>query len=388
MDRTTDPFQVFYQQHVSWVAHRAALDVGENNAKDVAQEVLLRAYLAHARGEFDLSVPARAWLSITTRHVARDVRRRLLRERMAAQNEDIDTMDETLGGDPDRALVARRQWDELLELLDDLPPERRKVWVMTEYDKMSLADIAGELELPLGTVATRLRLARADLDAALRHKRAERKPSKASALLLLPLSAEAIGRTARSLPVPELPASTSEEIWRGIQDELHRRRTNPGGVAVDNGGSAPEPPPRRRNERLKLAASHFAAMVVGLVFGLFASIGPADTPGGRRASADPPQEHVAPTPVPVALPRPVVADSSDAVPTESAPIPPTSASDPEIAEQSLIDDAWQALRPPAPDPKKALRILDLYGWKYPHSTRFSDEISRLRREAERLAKKK
>src|SRR5262245_20772365 len=126
MDRNTDSFNSFYQRHVSWVAHRAALHVDENNAKDVAQEVLLRAFLAHARGEFDLSAPAWAWLSITTRHVARDVRRRLLRERMATQNEDIDTMDETLGGDPDRVLVARQQWDELLGLLDDLPPERRE----------------------------------------------------------------------------------------------------------------------------------------------------------------------------------------------------------------------------------------------------------------------
>src|SRR5262249_55391044 len=125
-------------------------------------------------------------------------------ERPADNDKDITPMDETLRGDPDRALTVRRQWDELLELLDSLPPKRRQVWVMAEYDEMKLEDIAEVLELPLGTVHTRLRLARADLEAALSRKRAQekRKLGAAGSLLLLPLTAAAIARTARSLPVP------------------------------------------------------------------------------------------------------------------------------------------------------------------------------------------
>jgi RNA polymerase sigma-70 factor, ECF subfamily len=388
MDRQTDPFEVFYYKHVQWVAHRAALEVGASNAKDVTQEVFLNVFLAHARGEFDLSAPAWAWLAKATRWAARDLRRRLVREPLAAQDEVIKPMDETVRGDPDRALAVSQKWDELLELLDTLSPERRTVWVMAELDKMKLEEIAEELGFQLGTVATRLRLARADFEAALSRKRAEekRKLGRADSLLLLPLTAEAIVRTARTLPVPELPASTSERIWRGIQDELARRGADPGGISFDYGGFGPKPSPRALGPRLKSEASHFAAIVLGTVVGLLAAMMLADTHGARHVSFEPPREQVAPTPALVVPPS--VADSASAAPIGSTPSPPASSSDPEVPEQTLVEEAQKALRPPDSNPEKALRLLDLYARKYPQSRRFLDEIARLRREARSLAEKK
>lgn len=52
---------------------------------------------------------------------------------------------------------ARRIFE---QLLDRMPPELRLVFVMYEVEELTLIEIAAALELPLGTVATRVRRAR------------------------------------------------------------------------------------------------------------------------------------------------------------------------------------------------------------------------------------
>src|SRR5262245_7540292 len=113
MDRNPDPFEEFYRTHHWWVIQAAQHAVGTGDAEDVAQEVFVSLALAHARGHFDLSMPALAYLRRATFRAARDYLRRLHREQLAAYDEENDPMDETLGGDPERTLAVRRAWDEL-----------------------------------------------------------------------------------------------------------------------------------------------------------------------------------------------------------------------------------------------------------------------------------
>ncbi|MCA9247413.1 MAG: hypothetical protein KDA42_09870, partial [Planctomycetales bacterium] len=49
----------------------------------------------------------------------------------------------------------------------ELPSEQREVVRMRIYEEKKFAEIAAELELPLGTVLTRMRLALKKLEAAL-----------------------------------------------------------------------------------------------------------------------------------------------------------------------------------------------------------------------------
>jgi len=69
---------------------------------------------------------------------------------------------------PDAAdqLDERRARAMLDALLDAMPPELRTVFVLYEIEEFTMAEIAGTLEVPLGTVASRLRRAREVFEAA------------------------------------------------------------------------------------------------------------------------------------------------------------------------------------------------------------------------------
>src|SRR6185436_284226 len=106
MDQSPDPFDEFYRKHTWWVIHTAGRIVGTRDAEDVAQEVFVRLALAYERGQFDISKPALPYLRTATFWAARDHLRRLHGERPADHDEEIDPMDETLHGDPERVLAV------------------------------------------------------------------------------------------------------------------------------------------------------------------------------------------------------------------------------------------------------------------------------------------
>ena len=72
---------------------------------------------------------------------------------------------------PQDELVRAEAMEILYRLLDQLPAERRSVFVMAELEEMSASEIAEAARLPLNTVYSRLRLARRDFEAALKRLR-------------------------------------------------------------------------------------------------------------------------------------------------------------------------------------------------------------------------
>ena len=146
------------------LAFRVALGVLRNaaDAEDVAQEALLRAYRRFAR----LRDPSRfrAWLVRITFRLAldhvRSVRRREQRETVWAVDvprpnaEDIATSNE----------FGRR----LHEAMESLPKKSRLVLVLANMDGHSLDEVTAMLQLPLGTVKSRLHSARKQLAEKLR----------------------------------------------------------------------------------------------------------------------------------------------------------------------------------------------------------------------------
>ena len=124
--------------------------------------------------DYDRGRPLRPWLFGIAVRVLSDYRRtfrnsRELLDRRAADVEAIDGtpgQDERLGEAQARAL--------LMSALDRLPFERRVVLVMHDLDGVAVPEIAAALEIPLNTAYSRLRLARADLAAAVRSPRESR----------------------------------------------------------------------------------------------------------------------------------------------------------------------------------------------------------------------
>ncbi len=133
------------------------LGVPESDVADAVQDVFL---VVHRRlGEFEGQSKVSTWLYGICYRVARD-RRRLAHVRRRV--DDDGDMDERPDERADVAAAAeRRQGLELLEtILDEMPIEQRAVFTLFELDAMGGDAIAEMLEIPVGTVYSRLRIAR------------------------------------------------------------------------------------------------------------------------------------------------------------------------------------------------------------------------------------
>ena len=130
----------------------------ESDVADAAQDVFL---VVHRRlGEFEGRSKVTTWLYGICYRVARD-RRRLAHVRRRADDDD-GQIDDRVDPDADVAAEAeRKQGLAMLEaILDELPIEQRAVFTLFELDSVGGEGIAEMLEIPLGTVYSRLRIAR------------------------------------------------------------------------------------------------------------------------------------------------------------------------------------------------------------------------------------
>lgn len=136
------------------------MGLAEAEADDATQQVFIVA--ARRLSEID---PARerAFLFSTALNIGRRAQRARLRRRedddeaLASRRDSVPGLDELLDQRRARALLD--------ELLARLPDERRVVFVLYELEELTMAEIAQVLDLPPGTVASRLRRARAEFQA-------------------------------------------------------------------------------------------------------------------------------------------------------------------------------------------------------------------------------
>jgi RNA polymerase sigma-70 factor (ECF subfamily) len=141
----------------------------ETNAEDGAQQVMC--ILARRIGEI---VPGteRSFLFTTAMHVASEGRRAARRRPVAAE-EDVDAVAREMPSIED--LLDQRRAHGLLErIVAALPVDLRAVFVLYEIEELTMAEISVMLALPAGTVASRLRRARAAFEALVRRVTAAR----------------------------------------------------------------------------------------------------------------------------------------------------------------------------------------------------------------------
>jgi len=131
------------------------LGLSRADADDATQQVFL---VASRRREELVPGKERSFLYGTSVRVAANVRRSLQRRREVDEPGSEPPLDAPL---PDEVLERRRARALLDALLAQLPDELARVLVLTEVEQLTMAAIA-ELEgIPAGTVASRLRRARA-----------------------------------------------------------------------------------------------------------------------------------------------------------------------------------------------------------------------------------
>ena len=126
-----------------------------DSAEDVAQETLLTVWRKAAY--FD---PARAGASAWIFTIARNLRiDRLRGEKRATLYAPFELVEPELPQTPDHVLNAAERDERVRAALKELSPEQVRVLQLSFFEGRAHGDIAQLLNLPLGTVKSRLRLA-------------------------------------------------------------------------------------------------------------------------------------------------------------------------------------------------------------------------------------
>ena len=139
--------------------YRVALRLTGNpsDADDLVQETMLKAY--RAWHQYQQGTNAKGWLLTILRHAFINEYRRRTRH---PETVDIDAIepfavfDEVQDDDPQERFFDQIVDDEVLRAIDELPEQFREAVVLSDVEGMSYEEVGRILEVPIGTVKSRL----------------------------------------------------------------------------------------------------------------------------------------------------------------------------------------------------------------------------------------
>ena len=142
-----------HYQGVVRVVYRMCGDTGL--AEDATQEAFIRAWVNLP--SFQPTAPLRSWLYRIAINVALDVLRKKPEESLEESQVTMIT-DQAAG--PETALIEKERVALVQQAMKSLPEASRSVLVLREYGELSYQEIAKVLDIPVGTVMSRLNYAR------------------------------------------------------------------------------------------------------------------------------------------------------------------------------------------------------------------------------------
>lgn len=148
-----------YRESVINVVYRMCGDA--NLAEDAAQEAFIRAWQNLPR--YQPRSPFRNWLYRIATNVALDV---LRRERDTVDIDDMPLAESGL--DLEATVEGNERAAQVRQAVLALAPASRIVLILREYEGLSYKEIAATLDVPVGTVMSRLNYARTQLRETLR----------------------------------------------------------------------------------------------------------------------------------------------------------------------------------------------------------------------------
>ncbi len=157
----SDALEAFASRHERTLRLHLRRYVGPDDAEDLRQDALLRlwdrAHQWEARGS-----PLAWLLRIATNLALNHIRRRRSTKPlsdMADEHEDLGDAvlsSCTLSGSTTNEAELRHQASRLLELVEQMPEDKQTVLRLARLEAMKLQEIADQLDVPLGTVKSRL----------------------------------------------------------------------------------------------------------------------------------------------------------------------------------------------------------------------------------------
>ena len=142
-----------HYEGVVQVVYRMCGDTGL--AEDATQEAFLRAWVNLPF--FQPKSPLRNWLYRIALNAALDVLRRKPEETL--EDEQAWMLTDQAAG-PETALIEKERVTLLQQAMKALPEAARSALILREYSELSYQEIANVLEVPIGTVMSRLNYAR------------------------------------------------------------------------------------------------------------------------------------------------------------------------------------------------------------------------------------
>ena len=143
-----------------------------DDANDLLQETVLRAYRFFH--QFESGTNCRAWMLTILFNNFRNGYRKTLREQPAATAEEFDRKVEgeslrtdPAGSNPEALLSGQGMEGEVETALASLPGEFREAILLVDVDELSYQEVSGVLNIPIGTVKSRVSRGRAMLREAL-----------------------------------------------------------------------------------------------------------------------------------------------------------------------------------------------------------------------------
>lgn len=166
-----------YQRRIWYVAYQ--FTGRSDEAEELTQEIFL--HLLHALDNFDSAGSLQAWIQRVARNYAIDHYRRRRRERsLVVDGDEFDnavlfTQDRDESTDPHHFLEQRDLSKWLRSAIDKLPVELAQAVLLRDLQEMTYEEMADALNIPLGTVKSRINRGRVELAKRLkRQKRAAR----------------------------------------------------------------------------------------------------------------------------------------------------------------------------------------------------------------------
>lgn len=148
--------EALYQRHAAALfGYLLALNQERTLAEEVLQDTFLAAW--QAAGSFRGGASVRTWLFAIARRRARD-RDRRHHPAMANDDEYLAVADPAPG--PEQAALDRAELRDLVAGINELGPLHREVLALVFVHELSYAQAAQVLEVPIGTVRSRLNAAR------------------------------------------------------------------------------------------------------------------------------------------------------------------------------------------------------------------------------------
>ena len=161
-----DAMASFYREHGRVVFAQVLLVVGERVlAEEIVQDAMLAVW--RGAGSFRGESSVRSWVIAIARRQTRD---RLRGRRLRMVDGAFLAEQPSPGPGPEVTALDRAELAEVRGAIRDLTPAHREVLGLAFGSGLSLPEVAGVLEIPVGTVKSRLTAARAALNRILNEK--------------------------------------------------------------------------------------------------------------------------------------------------------------------------------------------------------------------------